>query len=184
MDELVFHLNSPLEGTNTDMIKEYLLKCLLPSVVIFLIVIILLIIVRKKKVFYVTEGFLLVGMITLAFGTVIQTADRLDLKNYLANQGKASDFIDTYYVDPADVAITFPEQKRNLIYIFLESMETTYADQENGGAFQENVIPELTEIAQENEDFSGESEKIMVHMLCQGRVGRWELCSRRHLDFH
>lgn len=160
MDELVFHLNSPLEGTNTDMIKEYLLKCLLPSVVIFLIVIILLIIVRKKKVFYVTEGFLLVGMITLAFGTVIQTADRLDLKNYLANQGKASDFIDTYYVDPADVAITFPEQKRNLIYIFLESMETTYADQENGGAFQENVIPELTEIAQENEDFSGESEKI------------------------
>lgn len=30
MDELVFHLNSPLEGTNTDMIKEYLLKCLAP----------------------------------------------------------------------------------------------------------------------------------------------------------
>lgn len=160
MDELVFHLNSPLEGTNTDMIKEYLLKCLLPSVVIFLIVIILLIIVRKKKVFYVVEGFLLVGMITLALGTVIQSADQLDLKEYLANQGKASDFIDTHYVDPADVTITFPEQKRNLIYIFLESMETTYADRENGGAFQENVIPELTKIAEENEDFSGDNSKL------------------------
>ena len=160
MDELIFHLNSPLDGTNTDMIKEYLMKCLVPSIVIFLAVIILLIIVRKKKVFYVTEGFLLVGMIALAFGTVILTADRLELKEYLANQGKASDFIDTHYVDPAETSITFPEQKRNLIYIFLESMETTYADQENGGAFRENVIPELTEIAQENEDFSGESEEL------------------------
>ena len=160
MDELIFHLNSPLDGTNTDMIKEYLMKCLVPSIVILLAVIILLIIVRKKKVFYVTKGFLLVGMIALAFGTVILTADRLELKEYLANQGKASDFIDTHYVDPAETSITFPEEKRNLIYIFLESMETTYADQENGGAFRENVIPELTEIAQENEDFSGESEEL------------------------
>ena len=47
-----------------------------------------------------------------------------------------------------------------MIYIFLESMETTYADTANGGAFRENVIPELTEIAQENEDFSGESEEL------------------------
>ena len=39
-------------------------------------------------------------------------------------------------------------------------METTYADEENGGAFQENVIPELTKIAEENEDFSGNSSKI------------------------
>lgn len=39
-------------------------------------------------------------------------------------------------------------------------METTYADTGNGGAFEENVIPELTELAQENEDFSGESKKL------------------------
>lgn len=110
MDELIFHLNSPLDGTNTDMIKEYLMKCLVPSIVILLAVIILLIIVRKKKVFYVTKGFLLVGMIALAFGTVILTADRLELKEYLANQGKASDFIDTHYVDPAETSITFPNK--------------------------------------------------------------------------
>ena len=39
-----------------------------------------------------------------------------------------STFIDDNYVDPSSVNITFPEQKRNLIYIFLESMEMTYAD--------------------------------------------------------
>ena len=36
-------------------------------------------------------------------------------------------------------------------------METTYADENNGGAFTENYIPELTKLAQENEDFSGET---------------------------
>ena len=39
-------------------------------------------------------------------------------------------------------------------------MEMTYADKKNGGAFDENVIPELTQLAQENEDFSGKSNKL------------------------
>ena len=39
-------------------------------------------------------------------------------------------------------------------------METTYADKENGGAFDKNVIPELTELAQDNEDFSGEDKEL------------------------
>ena len=77
--------------------------------------------------------------------------------NFVASKGTSSSFIEDNYADPAEVQMTFPEQKRNLIYIFLESMETTYADSENGGAFVENVIPELTALAQQNEDFSGES---------------------------
>ena len=36
--------------------------------------------------------------------------------------------------------LAFPEKKRNLIYIVLESIEVTYADEENGGAFSNNVI--------------------------------------------
>ena len=39
-------------------------------------------------------------------------------------------------------------------------METTYADKKNGGAFDNNVIPELTELAEENEDFSGTDQRI------------------------
>lgn len=79
---------------------------------------------------------------------------------YVKTQGSYSTFIDNYYVDPAKVEITFPGQKRNLIYIFLESMEKTYADKESGGAFNENTIPELVCLAQDNEDFSGQDEKL------------------------
>ena len=63
-------------------------------------------------------------------------------------------------MDPAETELTFPEQKRNLIYIFLESMETTYSSQEDGGAYDENYIPELTQIAMENEDFSGAGQEL------------------------
>ena len=92
--------------------------------------------------------------------TVGVTWNGLDVSNYMKGQSTYSTFIDDNYVDPSSVNITFPEQKRNLIYIFLESMEMTYADKENGGAFKQNVIPELTQLAQENEDFSGKSNKL------------------------
>lgn len=160
MDELVFHLTGPLEGTNSDIIIEYLLQCMIPSILILALTIIGMVIFRKKKFFYLLDGVVLVIFIGLSFGTVYMTAEKLDVDGYLASQGTYSEFVDNNYVDPAEVSILFPEQKRNLIYIFLESMETTYADIEDGGGFNENVIPELTKTAQENEDFSGEDQAI------------------------
>ena len=40
MDELVYHLTAPIEGTNKDMILNYLQSCLVPTILILLIVII------------------------------------------------------------------------------------------------------------------------------------------------
>ena len=83
--------------------------------------------------------------------------EKAGIGEYLYNQFAKSNFIEENYADPKNIDLEFPEQKRNLIYIYLESMETTYADENNGGAFTENYIPELTKLAQENEDFSGET---------------------------
>ncbi|MBQ2445274.1 MAG: LTA synthase family protein [Oscillospiraceae bacterium] len=58
------------------------------------------------------------------------------------------------YRAPADVEITFPEKKRNLIYIYLESMESSFLSKELGGGCEENLIPELYELARENVNFS------------------------------
>lgn len=79
----------------------------------------------------------------------------MDISGYMSNQSTYSSFIDENYVDPSQVSLTFPEQKRNLIYIFLESMENTFADQSVGGGFETNVIPELTQLSLDNENFSG-----------------------------
>lgn len=160
MDELVYHLTAPLDGTNTDMIWDYVRVCAVPTVLVIFFLILILIAWRKKEKVHLFRGIInlvaLVGIILVLVYTWIE----LGVGDYLKNRNTDSDFIEEEYVDPTDVAVVFPEQKRNLIYIFLESMETTYSDVDDGGAFDENVIPELTEIAQTNEDFSGADPKL------------------------
>ncbi len=160
MDELVYHMTAPLEGTNDGMIQEYLDVCAVPAILMLLLVVILFIAWRTKKRWYVVMGASIIIPIIVSGVSVHGAWNELDVGSFVDGQSTYSSFIDDNYVDPADVALTFPEQKRNLIYIFLESMEMTYADKENGGAFDKNVIPELTELAQENEDFSGEDKEL------------------------
>lgn len=160
MDELVYHMQAPLEGTNDGMIQEYLDVCAVPAILVLLLVIILFLAWRTKKRWYVVMGASIIIPIIVSGVSVYGAWNELDVGSFMDGQSTYSSFIDDNYVDPADVALTFPEQKRNLIYIFLESMEMTYADKENGGAFDKNVIPELTELAQENEDFSGEDKEL------------------------
>ena len=160
MDELIYHLTSPLEGTNDAMIKEYVVKCIVPAVVILLVLAVILTAFRKKKRYYAVMAGAIVLSVSVSALSVHGAWQALDVGNYVADRGTYSTFIDDNYISPADVEMTFPQEKRNLIYIFLESMETTYADTQSGGAFTENVIPDLTQIAQENEDFSGETDKL------------------------
>ena len=160
MDELVYHMQAPLEGTNDGMIQEYLDVCAVPAILMLLLVVILFIAWRTKKRWYVVMGASIIVPIIVSGVSVHGAWNELDVGSFVDGQSTYSSFIDDNYVDPADVALTFPEQKRNLIYIFLESVEMTYADKENGGAFDKNVIPELTELAQANEDFSGEDKEL------------------------
>lgn len=160
MDELVYHLTAPLDGTNTDMIWDYVRVCAVPTVLVIFFLVLIRMAWRKKEKVHLFRGIInltaLVGIILVLVYTWVE----LGIGNYLKNRNTESNFIEDEYVDPMDVAVVFPEQKRNLIYIFLESMETTYSDVDDGGAFDENVIPELTEIAQTNEDFSGIDPKL------------------------
>ena len=66
-----------------------------------------------------------------------------------------SDLYEVYYVDPATVSITANGRTKNLIYICLESMETSFISKANGG-LQEgvNYIPNLTQLAKDNISFS------------------------------
>ena len=161
MEELVYHLQVPLEGTNESMVTEYIKVALLPTILISLLIIVGMALTRKrKKTFRVLLFGSLVLSICVGGFSVYQAWEKLDISEYIANKMEDSVFIDTLYADPGTTKITFPAKKRNLIYIFLESMETTYADKKNGGAFDNNVIPELTELAEENEDFSGTDQRI------------------------
>ena len=50
----------------------------------------------------------------------------------IANYFSDSTFIEENMVNTKKVNISFPNKKRNLIYIFIESLETSFADRDQG----------------------------------------------------
>jgi phosphoglycerol transferase len=102
------------------------------------------------------KTFLKTFLFLLIFGgfTVYKSFDYLNLKEYIDSQKTASTLFEDYYVDGRDVKIEFPEKKRNLIYIYLESMESSYVSKGNGGVFEKSLIPNLEKLALENINFS------------------------------
>ena len=155
IDEIIFQLQAPLAGTGNGMIRDYIVKAVLPTAAVMVFYILGLRLLKNKKL---RIGFLcvcLLAALTAGVMTRNYVWKRLKVSEWIVNQENESTFIEENYVDPQSVRLTFPEKKRNLVYIYLESMETTFADRESGGAFESNVIPELTSLAVSGEDFSG-----------------------------
>ena len=159
INEILYHLSADTTGTGEGMIESLIAESIVPSiicVVIFLLVF-RVIIKKKRNIRNIFRGFVALGCIIICVCTVVAFWKEKGITKYLESQATESSFLEENYVDPASVNLTFPEQKRNLIYIFLESTENTFADESVGGAFEENVIPELTQLSLENENFSGDN---------------------------
>ena len=80
--------------------------------------------------------------------------DYLNFIDYLDTINSTTDIYEKYYVDTNKVNISFKGKKRNLIYIYLESMESSLFSKDNNGAFEESRIPELEKLAKKNINFS------------------------------
>lgn len=84
--------------------------------------------------------------------------DVLGIEQYRQEQSYVSSLYEEHYAEPREITIRFPEKKKNLIHIYVESLESTYADLNSGGGFEDNLIPNLTRLAKENNDFSAPSD--------------------------
>ena len=152
MDKLIFQMRVPMTGTNSDIIWNYLLYAVPPCLVMGLLLWLLL---RKPERIFKFRIFTLLrkGLLPLSILCVLVSAGygiwRFDIPDYLYAQTHASKLYENHYVDPNTVELTFPEKKRNLIYIFLESFEQTFASAEYGGFQEENLIPNLTKLQRE-----------------------------------
>lgn len=169
-NEIVFHLSFSLQGTSRELIFSFLESALLPSIAAFLLFELLTHISIRRTYQIYSQRFpfiwlqvfpcktsLHIGLIGIAawFAFLLVCADQcFQIFDYAISQIRTSSLIEEEYVDPLSVQITFPEQKRNLITIYIESGETSSQDLENGGFFHTNYIPEMTRIAKENISFS------------------------------
>ena len=158
VEEILFHLQVSLEGTNADMVKEYFVDYGLPCLIAIVSLILFFVLIRGTVKAY---RIALLGTSLVSFGLLVfalwNLESNLGIFTYIQSQMVDSTFIEDNYVNPDDVKLEFPKKKKNLIYIYLESMEMTFADQASGGAFPRNNIPNLTALSRGNQNFSGDS---------------------------
>lgn len=164
MDEIIFHLKVPMEGTNTDIIVIFMKQCLWKVIIPTVIIAFALIYPMVKDIKIIHEIHIserrrttilsLVISILILITSIDKIVKTTDIKEYIESQTHDSSFIASEYVKPEKTNIELPEEKRNLIYIFLESMETTYYSMQDGGLSQYDLIPEISKLAKEETNFS------------------------------
>lgn len=175
MNEIVFTLNMPLKGTSEEYFDTYfnevfnpfLIWCMILGFIFWNLNIFIsnFRVNLNIKLFRYQNRLDFNNIISCEFpkwlliavwlvGIIYEAEDNYQIFNYINNNIKASSFIENEYVDANKIDIVFPEKKKNLICIFIESAETTFQDKKNGGVFDENIIPEMTNIAKNNISFS------------------------------
>jgi putative glycosyltransferase (exosortase G-associated) len=160
LDELLSTLTLSLKGTSSDVVFAVLKNCLPPvllAIAVFAACVAADRIKLPQKLYKVKKQLqtaAAVGSVILFFGALYYVNDCFDAVGYFKNSVAQSKLYDNYYVDPKTVAITGDGNTKNLIYIYMESMETTYASTDDGGAQIVSYIPNLTRLAEENISFS------------------------------
>ncbi len=162
MDELVYQLNAPTEGTSSEVYLQYFLLAGVPTIIWIGLIVLLFIFLSKcaNKTRRIGKNIIIVLSIILLVvsGTWFDT--KVGAISYLENKNTDSTFIKENYVDPTTVELTFPKEKRNVITIYCESMEITYSEINQGGGFENNLIPNLTKLSEENDNFSNSNDTL------------------------
>ncbi len=165
-DSILFTLTNDIAATDKGIVSSFIKQALVPAVVFATLLCVLLFFSCKKKLLTVPfkdkkiclypfrKWFSMIVSFIISGVLIFNAAQTARLDEYIKFLMQQTAIFKNEYVDPDDVNITFPETKRNLIYIYLESMETSYTSTDLGGELSYNLIPNLYNLADENINFS------------------------------
>jgi len=172
IEQYIFHLKVPLSGCNYNVFYDALKYCIPRIIVIVSLVYFVLYFVKCPYILRITikikdrlkqflfkpletikKKYVSLNILCLVI-VVVMYSNKLGVVEYVRANFQTTTMFEDEYVDPSSVDIVFPDEKRNLIFIQLESMESSYASTNEGGGFEVNLIPELTELANNNVNFS------------------------------
>ena len=111
------------------------------------------------EVFKVTKLRQIIFYSLFVVVAIVGSIKLLALDKYYEAQTNYSVIFENKYISPDEVKLDFPEKKRNLIYIFVESLESSNMTIKNGGLVKKSYMPNLEKLALENVNFS-DSDKI------------------------
>ncbi len=173
IDEIIFYITSGLTGGQSSSFIEIAKdNLLLISIVLFLLLLPVIDFYRNRIYINFDLAFLgrkrrisinpsriplrykMAYAIAVLLLSVWLLMNSFGVTSYMRSLSETSQVYEQHYVDPSKTSIVFPENKRNLIYIYLESMENTVASVENGGQAEQSLIPELEAIAMDEGNVS------------------------------
>ena len=177
-EQILFHLKVQIIGSDNNIVTKFILYVLLASGIISFFSTMLIyyaygiklsyeVLLSNRTKFIKFEPFRFLASnktkialsILMLFMSATFSSKTLQIDAYIKDNLDESQFIEVNYVNPNQTKLEFPKIKKNLIYLYLESMENTYASNESGGAFGEiNLIPNLTNLAETNQSFSNASQ--------------------------
>lgn len=161
-EQIIFHLNMPF-SSEVRLILSYLQNTVMTGAIITLVLWLLFSqkyhwkftkIERYREFIYQRRWLL--SWIWLIF-CLIYFALRMNvwaMINHRHYKRLTSNFYEQYYVYPQKTHITFPQQPRNLVIIFMESIEADFAQTPLHDYWNADLIPELHALADANINFS------------------------------
>lgn len=164
-EAVIFTLTHNVAGAEkvlTIILEPYIARSIERSIVIIGVLILFSVLFGIKRKKSILQNSLLFLLIVLSFINVVLfviIAKKIPLVDYfneycVINAGDEENRLyDRDYVFPDSVTIDFND-RRNLIFLVLESMEYNFQDSANGGNLKENLIPEITQYMKSEKNVS------------------------------
>lgn len=156
-EQIIYNLTQPMEGADGSFLDSFLFGPLTKSIVLLILLIPLALYIKNLKISFnlkrkislnISTIFIILSLVTSLFSVsfAVVKSDAYSFVEYLTSD---SNYIKDNYVQPTTKNIKFPQKKRNLIYIYVESLESTTISKELGGKWSANLLPALTDLARQ-----------------------------------
>ena len=170
-EQYLFHLFVPLDGASNNFVLSCIKDAVFPIIFftfaiqfifhnVFNLQPLLKIKKNNRKITINIFPFSFIKKHNILFSILIFLISLLSLLNtiglweYLSKLNQTTEIYENYFVDPNKVNLNFPKNKKNLILIYLESIETSFSSIDNGGLMEESYTRNLDKIANNNIKFS------------------------------
>ena len=114
--------------------------------------------------FKIINNHKIISTILLTVFSLYISLVNLNAIKFIKNSNTKSKFIEINYVAPEKVPVTFDE-KRNLIFIIVESLETSFFTKEQGGHWDYEVTPELYSLLTEEDSTTFYNNNLSEQMI-------------------
>lgn len=94
------------------------------------------------------RGVALVSIAVLLAGSFAYSYARLPMKEAAQLFFTTSSYLEDNYVAPTADNVKLPAHKRNLVHIYMESVENSYYSKDLGGYMDQNLMPELAALSE------------------------------------